>query len=125
MRRVHADRAARPGVRSIAMAHAFVSPTAGALVESDSERDISVGGVSMVSTDVFDGMDYVALRHLPGRHTTTDSIRYSASPLAYAFSEADHRQGSWLVAPAAQGFRTAEFVYAPAPRRQARLTGTT
>src|SRR3546814_9122581 len=77
MRRVHADRAARPGVRSIAMAHAFVSPTAGALVESDSERDISVGGVSMVSTDVFYGMAYVALGHLHGRHTLTDSIRYS------------------------------------------------
>jgi exonuclease SbcD len=78
----------------------------------------------MVSTDVFDGMDYVALGHLHGRHTLTDSIRYSGSPLAYSFSEADHRKGSWLVELDAQGFRTAEFVDAPVPRRLARITGT-
>ena len=75
------------------LAHAFV---AGA-EPSDSERDISVGGVSIVPTSVFDGIDYAALGHLHGRHTLTDSIRYSGSPLAYSFSEADHRKGSWLV----------------------------
>src|SRR3546814_18907762 len=69
-------------------------------------------------------MDYVALGHLHGRHTLTDSIRYSGSPLAYSFSEADHRKGSWLVELDAQGFRTAEFVDAPVPRRLARITGT-
>src|SRR5436190_628281 len=77
MRRVHADLATRPGARSVVLAHAFV---AGA-EPSDSERDISVGGVSRVPTSVFDGVDYAALGHLHGPHTLTDRIRYSGSPL--------------------------------------------
>lgn len=124
MRRVRADLATRPGTRSIAMAHAFVSGTGGLVQSSDSERDISVGGVSMVPTGVFDQMDYVALGHLHGRHTLTESIRYSGSPLAYSFSEADHRKGSWLVELGANGFASAEFIDAPVPRRLARLSGT-
>jgi DNA repair protein SbcD/Mre11 len=120
MTRVRADLAARSGrTRSIVMAHAFV---AGA-EPSDSERDISVGGVARVATSSFDGIDYVALGHLHGRHTLTEAIRYSGSPLAYSFSEADHRKGSWLVDLGADGRTTAEFVEAPVPRRLARLTG--
>ena len=102
------------------MAHAFV---AGA-EPSDSERDISVGGVSMVPTSVFDGIDYVALGHLHGRHTLTESVRYSGSPLAYSFSEAAHRKGSWLVELGADGLSTCEFIEAPVPRPLARLRGT-
>ena len=56
MARVRAA-AAPPGGRTVVMAHAFV--TGGAT--SDSERDISVGGVSAVPPEVFDGADYVAL----------------------------------------------------------------
>ncbi|MCR6030803.1 exonuclease subunit SbcD [Nocardioides sp. zg-579] len=120
MARVRADLANRPGVRSVVLAHAFV---AGAQ-PSDSERDISVGGVSIVPTTLFDGIDYVALGHLHGRHTLTDRVRYSGSPLAYSFSEADHHKGSWLVDLAADGAITAEYVDAPVPRPLARLTGT-
>lgn len=120
MVRVRSDLAGRgPRTRSVVMAHAFV---AGA-EPSDSERDISVGGVSRVATSTFDGIDYVALGHLHGRHTLTDTIRYSGSPLAYSFSEADHRKGSWLVDLDAEGVARAEFVDAPVPRRLARLTG--
>ncbi|KRF32388.1 exonuclease SbcCD subunit D [Nocardioides sp. Soil805] len=120
MARVRADLASRSGsTRSVVMAHAFV---AGA-EPSDSERDISVGGVSRVATSAFDGIDYVALGHLHGRHTLSDSIRYSGSPLAYSFSEADHRKGSWLVDLDADGLARAEFVEAPVPRRLARLSG--
>ena len=119
MARVDADRATR-GARSVVLAHAFV---AGA-PPSDSERDISVGGVSLVPTSVFDGVDYAALGHLHGRHTLTETVRYSGSPLAYSFSEADHRKGSWLVELGADGFERAEFVDAPVPRRLARIRGT-
>lgn len=119
MRRVRTDLAARPGARSVVLAHAFV---AGA-EPSDSERDISVGGVSRVPTSVFDGVDYVALGHLHGAHTLTDSVRYSGSPLAYSFSEATQVKGSWLVDLAAGGLVAAEFVPAPVPRRLARLRG--
>ena len=65
---------------------------------SDSERDISVGGRRPGRRpSVFDGVDYVALGHLHGAQTLTDRVRYSGSPLAYSFSEAAQRKGSWLV----------------------------
>ncbi len=121
MRRVGVDLAARPaGTRSIAMAHAFVAGGE----TSDSERDISVGGVSMVPTGVFDGVDYAALGHLHGRHTLTQTTRYSGSPLAYSFSETHHRKGSWLVELGRDGFEAADFVEAPVPRRLAKVRGT-
>lgn len=120
MGRVRRDLAARPGVRSVVLAHAFV---AGAQ-PSDSERDITVGGVSRVPTSVFDGVDYVALGHLHGPHVLAEQIRYSGSPLAYSFSEADHRKGSWLVDLDAAGTVRAEWVDAPVPRALARLRGT-
>jgi DNA repair protein SbcD/Mre11 len=126
MRRVRADLATRPGVRSVVLAHAFV---AGA-TPSDSERDITVGGVSRVPTTTFDGIDYVALGHLHGPHVLDEHLRYSGSPLAYSFSEAGHRKGSWVVdlgAPSSTGggaALTASFVEAPVPRPLARLRGT-
>ncbi|MBA2952681.1 exonuclease subunit SbcD [Nocardioides sp. MAH-18] len=121
MRRVRADRATRTkGTRSVVLAHAFV---AGAQ-PSESERDISVGGVSIVPTSTFTGVDYVALGHLHGRHQLTDAVRYSGSPLAYSFSEADQVKGSWLVELGPEGLSDAEFVAAPVPRALARLRGT-
>ncbi|MGY2703590.1 exonuclease SbcCD subunit D [Nocardioides sp. HB32] len=119
MARVNVDRGGR-GARSVVLAHAFV---AGAQ-PSDSERDISVGGVSLVPTTVFEGVDYAALGHLHGRHTLTETVRYSGSPLAYSFSEAGQVKGSWLVELDAGGFAGAEFVEAPVPRRLARIRGT-
>jgi exonuclease SbcD len=119
--RVRADLRSRPvGTRSVVLAHAFVAGGQ----PSDSERDISVGGVSLVSAATFDGFDYVALGHLHGRQTIDDHVRYSGSPLAYSFSESDHLKGSWLVDLDARGKVTADFVEAPVPRRLARLTGT-
>ena len=121
MTRVRADLAARPAsTRSVVLAHAFV---AGA-TPSESERDISVGGVSRVATSVFDGIDYTALGHLHGPHVLDERLRYSGSPLAYSFSEADQVKGSWLVDLDATGFASAAWVAAPVPRRLARLSGT-
>src|SRR5690606_14833423 len=91
---------------------------------SDSERDISVGGVARVPVGVFDGVDYAALGHLHRAHALTGTVRYSGSPLAYSFSEADHRKGSWLVELGATGVVAAELVPAPVPRPLARLRGT-
>jgi exonuclease SbcD len=121
MTRVRTDLAARSAsTRSVVLAHAFV---AGA-TPSESERDISVGGVSRVATSVFDGIDYTALGHLHGRHVLADGLRYSGSPLAYSFSEADQVKGSWLVELDATGFASASWIDAPVPRRLTRLSGT-
>jgi exonuclease SbcD len=118
MRRIRADLAARP-VRSVVLAHAFV---AGGL-PSESERDISVGGVSVVSSSLFDGISYTALGHLHGRATLGDTLRYSGSPLAYSFSEAGHLKGSWLVDLGPSGVTGTTFVEAPVPRRLTSVTG--
>jgi len=92
MERVEADLRGRGGP-SVVMAHAFV--TGGAT--SDSERDISVGGVSAVHPQVFAAADYVALGHLHGPQQVAPTVRYSGSPVAMSFSEAAHVKGSWLV----------------------------
>ncbi|MFF5439506.1 exonuclease SbcCD subunit D [Streptomyces achromogenes] len=120
MDRVRADLATRPrGTRSVVLAHAFV--TGGQA--SDSERDITVGGVAAVPAGIFDGADYVALGHLHGCQTITERVRYSGSPLAYSFSEAGHRKSMWLIDLDADGSVTAERVDCPVPRRLARIRG--
>ncbi|MDN3262331.1 exonuclease SbcCD subunit D [Streptomyces sp. CSDS2] len=120
MDRVRADLAARPpGTRSVVLAHAFV--TGGQA--SDSERDITVGGVAAVPAGIFDGADYVALGHLHGCQTITERVRYSGSPLAYSFSEAGHRKSMWLIDLDADGSVTAERVDCPVPRPLARIRG--
>ncbi|MFJ3977983.1 exonuclease SbcCD subunit D [Streptomyces sp. NPDC090021] len=121
MDRIRADLATRPpGTRSVVLAHAFV--TGGQA--SDSERDISVGGVEAVPASVFDGVDYAALGHLHGCQTINERVRYSGSPLAYSFSEADHRKTMWLIELGAQGsISGAERIDTPVPRALARLRG--
>ncbi|MFG3509541.1 exonuclease SbcCD subunit D [Streptomyces sp. NPDC047821] len=120
MERVRADLAGRtPGTRCVVLAHAFVAGGE----PSDSERDITVGGVAAVPAGVFDGADYVALGHLHGSQALTGRIRYSGSPLAYSFSEADHRKTMWLVDLDGDGAVRAERVDCPVPRPLARLRG--
>ena len=120
MSHVRADLASRtPATRSVVAAHAFVVGGQ----PSDSERDISVGGVGAVPMGVFDGVDYVALGHLHGRQRLSDTVRYSGSPLAYSFSEAAHVKGSWLVELGAAGVTSVEALPAPVPRRLALVRG--
>ncbi|MFJ9577200.1 exonuclease SbcCD subunit D [Streptomyces sp. NPDC101191] len=121
MDRVRADLATRPdGTRSVVLAHAFVAGGEA----SDSERDITVGGVAAVPAGVFDGVDYVALGHLHGSQTLTPRIRYSGSPLAYSFSETTHRKTMWLIELGPDGaIDTAERIDCPVPRPLARIRG--
>jgi exonuclease SbcD len=117
--RVRRDLSTRRGARSVVLAHAWVSGAE----PSDSERDISVGGLAQVPASVFQGIDYVALGHLHGRQRLDDRMRYSGSPLAFSFSESRHTKGSWLVELGAGGVECADFVEAPVPRRLAVLRG--
>ena len=81
----------------IMMAHLFAAGASG----SESERNIGegseVGTLGQVPADMFDGMDYVALGHLHGRQQMSPTVRYSGSPVAYSFSEHQHRKGMWLL----------------------------
>ncbi|WP_329617567.1 exonuclease SbcCD subunit D [Streptomyces brevispora] len=120
MDRVRADLGTRADTtRSVVLAHAFVAGGE----PSDSERDITVGGVAAVPAGVFDGVDYVALGHLHGCQAVTERVRYSGSPLAYSFSEAGHRKTMWLIDLDATGAIAAERIDCPVPRPLARLRG--
>ena len=77
------ERARRPGVPSILVAHLFTLGGA----ESDSER-MFVGEAEQVPASWFAGWDYVALGHLHRTQEPAPGVRYSGSPLAYSFSEA-------------------------------------
>jgi exonuclease SbcD len=112
---------ARLGLRSVAMAHAFVAGGA----TSSSERELMVGGAGQVAPSALDGFDYVALGHLHGPQVIGDgSVRYAGSPLAYSFSEDRHRKGAWLVELDGQGLRSVEAVPTVTPRPLVRLRGT-
>ncbi len=119
VRSIKADADARGVRRRVVMAHGWV--TGGAA--SESERDITVGGVGQVPADTFADFSYVALGHLHGQQTLAAHLRYSGSPLPYSFSEATHRKGSWLVELDADGVARAERVPAPALRRLSLLRG--
>jgi len=116
---VRADLAARPA-RSVVLAHAWVAGGAG----SDSERDITVGGVGTVGASLFDGIDYTALGHLHGAQVLRPGLRYSGSPLAYSFSEAGHVKGSWLIELGPDGLGAVEQVPSPPARALSVIRGT-
>lgn len=117
--RIRADAARRGVSRTVVLAHAWVAGGA----SSDSERDISVGGVGQVQVSLFDGFSYVALGHLHGQQTLADHVRYSGSPLPYSFSERDHKKGSWLAEIGIDGKIRAERVPAPAYRKLTMVSG--
>lgn len=84
------------GARWVVIAHAWVSGAS----PSESERSLgrTVGGVETVSASVFEGAKYVALGHLHRpQNIEADHIRYSGSPLAFGFDEADARKSMSLI----------------------------
>ena len=91
---------------NILVAHTFVS---GGL-ETDSEREISVGTVENVAIEIFEKFDYVALGHLHNPNAIKEErIKYSGSPMAYSFSEATQTKGMRLVELTKEIF-TEEFI---------------
>ncbi|GGH02720.1 nuclease SbcCD subunit D [Pseudarthrobacter polychromogenes] len=112
-------RSASAAVHSVVLAHTFASGG----ISSDSERDLSIGGVGAVPLDLFDGFSYTALGHLHGRQALSAQVRYSGSPLAYSFSEATHRKGGWLVDVGSEGVSSVQEVLWEAPRTLAVLRG--
>lgn len=130
MARVRTHLAARPEARGVVLSHAFVTGGEG----SDSERDIRVGGVDQVPSGAYRGVDYVALGHLhgcqhiaspaPDERGRTPQLWYSGSPLAFSFSERNHRKGVLQVDLDADGRVAVERIAAPVPRPLTRLTGS-
>ncbi len=69
---------------NIAVSHGFIS---GAEL-SDSDKAAMIGTANMISKDVFEGFDYVALGHLHRPQKLSDTVHYAGSPLKYSFGEA-------------------------------------
>ena len=101
--------------RNVLIAHQFVTGA----TRSDSE-DVSVGGLDNVDSEVFDGIDYVALGHIHRAQCCgRESVRYCGTPLKYSFSEIDHEKSLSVVELGAKGeleIRTVPLV----PRRDMR-----
>lgn len=108
--------------RSLVLAHAFVAGGEA----SESERDLSIGAVSVVPATVFEGFSYTALGHLhrPQIVAKQDNIRYSGSPLPYSFSERDDQKQVLLVDLAPDGAVSVEAVPVPVGRRAILRSGS-
>ncbi|MBM3694124.1 MAG: exonuclease SbcCD subunit D [Actinobacteria bacterium] len=118
--RIRSDRANRPGVRAVLVAHTFAAGGS----TSESERSLSVGNIEQVALEAFAGLDYVALGHLHGAQAFADGrIAYSGTPLPYSFSEQDHTKSVRIVELAADGTPTAEVIELGVGRTLATLTG--
>ena len=89
-----------PGKKHILLAHCFA---AGAQL-SESDRAAQVGGSSQIALDTFDGFDYVALGHLHRAQDMGPGVRYSGSPLCYAFSEAGQEKSFTLLDTETMGY---------------------
>lgn len=82
-----------PGMQNVLIGHCFVS---GAEL-SESDRSAALGGANIVSKDVFDGFDYVALGHLHRAQNVSPTVRYSGSPLKYSFSESNNKKSVTMI----------------------------
>lgn len=96
--------------RNICIAHGFIVGVE-SLVESESERPLSVGGSDYVNVDYFKDFDYVALGHLhKPQRVKHDYIRYSGSLLKYSFSEARQKKSVTIVDFNSDGFNNYEQI---------------
>ena len=106
--------------RSLAVAHAFVAGGS----ESESERQLTVGGTGQVPADLFDRFSYTALGHLHRPQTVgRPTVRYSGTPLAYSFSE-EHAKSVCIVDMTPEGACTMEEMRIPVGRAVRTVTGT-
>ncbi|WP_431028009.1 exonuclease SbcCD subunit D [Lysinibacillus sp. LZ02] len=118
----HIKKGMKPGVRHVAIAHAFITPYGEEAVNtSDSERPLAIGGSECVRAEHFEPFHYTALGHLHKAHyVLNETIRYAGSPLKYSLSEAQHEKGFYIVDLAADGSVQVEKRKL-APRRELRI----
>jgi len=78
------------GKRHILVSHAFIIHGE----TSVSDRAAEVGRAAAIGTKVFELFDYVALGHLHGPQNIGDNIRYSGTPMPYAFGKEEKQKKS-------------------------------
>lgn len=85
--------------RNIFIGHGYFSNKNGdKMLESDSERRLSIGGQEVMDASILKDFDYVALGHLhASQKITYDHIRYAGSISKYSFSEMKHKKSVTIV----------------------------
>jgi exonuclease SbcD len=104
-----------PGVPAVATGHLAIDGAS----TSDSERDIHIGGLGAVATDVFPtDFAYVALGHLhrPQAASSDGRVRYSGSPFPLSFGEWKDTKSVQLIDVSTEGV-TATTLPIPVARR--------
>lgn len=112
--------------RKVLIYHGFVAGSSKEdMVESESERTLSVGGHDFIKTDAFKDFDYVALGHLhKPQWVVPGKIRYSGSPLKYSFSEENHKKSTSFVNLDKDGQVSVEEIPLKASREVVTVEGT-
>ena len=106
------------GHKNILVAHAYTVNAE----TSVSDRAAEVGHATMIGTSVFDGFDYVALGHIHGPQSITDTIRYSGSPMAYSFGKEEKQTKSVTIIDT--DTMSLDIVEIPQLHKRTTLTGT-
>lgn len=83
-----------PTKRHILVAHFFVAGSE----KTDSETQLTVGGLAAVPASLLADFDYVALGHLHGKDALhVPHMCYAGSPVKFSLSEANQQKGVWIV----------------------------
>jgi exonuclease SbcD len=83
-----------PNKKQVLVAHFFADGSA----HTDSETQLTVGGLAAVPVSLLKDFDYVALGHLHGKDALhADNARYSGSPVKFSLSEANQQKGVYIV----------------------------
>lgn len=85
--------------RNIFIGHGYFSnKNCDKMIESDSERRLSIGGQEVMDASILKDFDYVALGHLhASQKIIYDHIRYAGSISKYSFSEMRHKKSVTVV----------------------------
>ncbi len=107
-----------PDKRHIVISHAFITDSE----TSTSDRSAEIGFAAQVSAAVFEGFDYVALGHIHKPQDVNGFIRYSGTPMPYAFGKEEKQEKSVTLIDTADLSRT--VVPLPLLHTRATLTDT-
>lgn len=85
--------------RNVFIGHGYFSnKNMDEMIESESERRLSIGGQEVIDASILENFDYVALGHLhANQKIVQEHIRYSGSIVKYSFSEMKHKKSVTIV----------------------------
>lgn len=73
--------------------------TTGASISPDSEREIYIGKLQNIDSDMLQAFDYVAMGHIhkPQKISKNEAMQYSGSPIPLSFSETNNQKSVVIV----------------------------